>query len=300
LPITVAPLNGETLPSYLKALTRRNYLRPGWLTQQVRGAEGAPRLARLTGYPTAHLISALPALRTPASLHRHPHLLGTASARAPTRPACRRCLAAHRRAGEAVTVHAGHQQVLCTRHRRWLGAGLLHCPAAQQFSIGLCPEILRAHRWHRILLRRWGAGPTAAAFTDAWVCVSQWSRWPAVTADPGVQSRWQAFGITDVDRPLGPREVAALYPNTVALTGLLLDQRRQIAAEGAVTAEIMQHGLAILARRVFTGLQPGGAADLFRHAVLAQRPDPDTELEHLDTAPPPLRVTEGDNAALRQ
>ena len=153
LPIVFAPLAGETLTSYLRRLTTANYLQRSWLPKSAKDPGFTRQLSALTCYTEHQLVGALPELRTPATLHAWPHLIGQVSARAPTRPACTTCVVARTGGNADVRVFASHEQLVCMRHRRWVGTGDLPCPRPHQFSIGTCPDITAANRAHRALIR---------------------------------------------------------------------------------------------------------------------------------------------------
>lgn len=287
LPVRVRPMTAETVTSYARRITERNYLRRGLLPALSRRHPFLPILSILTGYTERHLVSALPELRTPSILRAWPHLYGEVSARAGTRPACTMCVRSRLGTDEAVLVFASHEQLICPTHYRWLGTGDITCTRARQFSIASCREISSANLTHRLLVKRWGRGPTRATFIDAVGCLSTWSRWPAVLRAPDIQRRRHLLGITEDTPAVSPEEIAAWYPNAVSLTGLILDQRDQITKARWVTPDVVVHSVKRLQNEVIAGLSPGGAWDPYRRAIVSERLEPDTEVECRPQPPAP-------------
>lgn len=269
LPRPVAPVAAETLFSYLSRLEKANYLAPSTLQRQICGPNDLSMLSQLSGYPEIHLFSALPGLQTNRLIRTWPHLQGAVSARAGVRPACIVCAIRKTAAPEQrVDVHASHEQVLCCKHRRWVGADSLKCGWEEQFSVAACPEVLKANAKHRKLIAAWGLGAVLTAFRDSIVCLSTWSRWPVTRRDPAIARRWTALGVTEDMRPKSPRETAAWYPNAVELAALILEQARDVDAAGGMTAKIAACGAARLSSQIIDGLVTGGAGDPYRQAIL--------------------------------
>ncbi len=280
LPVPVSPMCSETLNSYLRRVTEQNLLRPSWLSQLSRQPHFVADLVELTGLTERGLVAALPELRTPHAIKRWPHLAGHVSKQAGVRSACRHCAAARTQSrNHAVTVFASHEQVLCAVHQQWTGSSALRCDAQQQFSVRLCPDIERAHRQHRSLIRRWGRGPTYSGFTDAVTCFSLWSGWPAVSRTPDIQQRRLRLGVAEEAPSMLPRQAAAWYPSAVALTDVIVSLRHK-AAEGQKpsAATVIAEGLARL-QNIVPGLSPSGASDPFRQAVLGELHTPPDEVE---------------------
>ncbi|MDR3657525.1 MAG: hypothetical protein P4L48_18250 [Mycobacterium sp.] len=270
----------ETLHSYLYRMTEENHLLPGWLPKLARRPGFLMKLAVLTGYSDHQLVAMLPELRSPFHLRSWPHLIGQPSVRASTRAPCGHCQAARLGTTDAtVSVFATHEHVICHRHHRWIGTHHVKCTVHEQFSIAACPEIAIANRFHKRLINGWGRGPTRACFDDAIQCVMAWSRWTVVMADPHIQRRWRLLGVTEETPPLRPREMAALYPNAVALTELILTLRRRITAAGRMTTSIAADSVELLSTTIIGGLTPSGAGDPFRQALTDVRPEPATEAE---------------------
>jgi len=280
LPVPVSPMCSETMNSYLRRVTDQNLLRPGWLSQLSRQPHFVANLVELTGLTERGLVAALPELRTPHAIKRWPHLIGHVSQRAGIRSACRHCAAAQTQSrSQAVTVFASHEQVLCAVHQQWTGSSALRCDAQQQFSVRLCPDIARAHRQHRSLIRRWGRGPTYSGFTAAVTCFSVWSGCPAVSRAPDIQQRRRRLGVPEEAPSTLPRQAAAWYPSAVALTDVIISLRHK-AAEGrkSPAATVIAEGLVRL-QSIIPGLSPSGASDPFRQAVLGELHTPPDEVE---------------------
>lgn len=279
LPLLVPPIASETLDSYLARITDRNLLRPGWLPQLSRSPHFLADLTELTGLTERALVSALPELRTPKTLVRWPHLAGQVSKRAGMRPACTHCVGA-RTGGHApgVTVFASHDNVLCPVHQRWTGSPELNCASHEQFSIRACSEIAVANLKHRRLINQCGRDTTYSCFTAAVTCFSTWSGWPAISRVPDIKQRKKQLGIRDETHPLTPRQIAAWYPNTVALTEIIIALRHKIETRRSSKAAAVAQGLAQLENLV-PGLSPSGASDPFRRAILTELHTPPSEVE---------------------
>jgi len=266
------------------------------------------KLAILTGRSIHQLVTTLPELRKRPHVLTWPHLIGEPSALAGVRAACRYCVASRLEpSANTVTVHATHERLVCRKHQRWVGSSELQCLAAQQFSIASCPDVLLANRHHKRLIAQWGRGPTRAAFYDAVDCLTHWSRWPVVLRNPDIRRRWHALGV-ELEQTGTPAEVATWYPNCVALTELVLQQRHQIVSSPHLSPAFMGESRALLSTKVIAGLRPSGTHDVFRYALFSTRPEPDTECETLDarteldaywwadaTAPRHYRTPEGDS-----
>ena len=216
LPRRVAPVRDETIASYLPRLAAANRLDPGALRALLAESDrkDAPvplaRLAAVTGMTPLALAHAMPQLCTAdelTSLHiRH-------RPRARKRwafVACRQCTA-----GRPVTRWALHDDVVCSRHRRWIGE------EDQQPDLTGQPDILHAHRRHRWLIRRHGRDRVMRAFRDAQhICIG-W-RLDGIH-DAGFEHRMEIFhGPGWEDRDFYDQTFdAATYPQSVALARLL-------------------------------------------------------------------------------
>lgn len=274
--LPVAPYTAETLSSYLGRLTERNYLNAGMLPAIARRPGRRTVLAQLTGLSERHLASALPELRARSDLSMWPHLTGTVSAVAAIRPACSLCVAARAGTRRKILVFATHDQLLCPTHHRWLGGTELGC---KEFTLTGCPDILAANRTHTTLIRRCGRGPARASFTDALLCLSRWAQRRKVRRAPDIRRRRHQLETPDTAIWPHPKVIAAYYPTAVALTKLILSQRKAAAHQGRLTDAIFVEGMAEFHRHVIPDFEPTGAWDPYRRAILEQRPEPDTEVE---------------------
>jgi hypothetical protein len=284
LSISIRPFTAETISSYLGRISDRNLLRASATARIAKSPQRLQVLAAMTGLGEQHLVSALPELRSLEALQTWPHLLGEVSAAAGARSACTSCVSA-RSSGEKVTVFAKHEDLICPTHRRWLGSQELKCGSDEQFLLRDCVEVAAANVRHKLLISRWGRGQVRACFYDAMGCMTRWARWPLLIYSEPIRRRWRALGITEDDRPLLPREVASLYPNAVALTELILQQRKEIAEAGRLTPLITHRGRAVLLRDI-VGFSTDGAWDNFHIALLADRPEPDNEVEQMPPTSP--------------
>jgi len=217
LPRPVAPFRDETITSYLRRLARPNHIDPAGLRRLLARSNrtDAPvplgRLAAVTGMTRQSLAYAMPQICTPAELSGL-HIASRPRSRDGwSFAACRACTA-----GQPVTRWALHDEVICRRHRRWISTG------HDQPDLTAQPDILRAHRRHRGLLRRHGRDPVMRALRDAQrICIG-W-RLDGLP-DPGFDHRMETFrgpGWDDPDEWAPQAFEAATYPQSVALARLL-------------------------------------------------------------------------------
>ena len=217
LPRPVAPFRDETITSYLHRLAEPNHIGPAGLRCLLARSDrkDAPvpliRLAAVTGMPCLPLSYAMPQICTPAELAGL-HIQNRPRARDGwSFAACRSCVA-----GESVTRWALHDDVICYRHCRWIGKD------REQPGLTGQPEILRAHRRHRRLIRRHGRDPVMRALRDARrICIG-W-RLDGLR-DPGFGRRMEIFhgpGWDDRDEWAAQTSDAATHPQCVALARLL-------------------------------------------------------------------------------
>jgi hypothetical protein len=179
LPFWVRPVRGETTMSYVFRLATANELvRPTTLLRSIGqpsnvqphqfmlrdgfevklNAPAQQRLAVFAAIPLQRLARCLPlpAFLDSADDHGTPRLamVGVVSQ---TRSHCTLCVA--RLPGTPpIKVYHAHAQVICRRHRRWLGIPT----APGQFDLSSTPEIITANRRRDRLLRSQHAsgGPT--------------------------------------------------------------------------------------------------------------------------------------------
>ncbi len=214
LPVPAAPVNGETLASFLSRLAAANRtspdtlldILPPWFRVKTRwhddrwqhdqllpwANDAAARLAVTSGSTAAAIKNALPAF---GGKRGQP-------ARAVT--ACRLCTAA-RRIRQPVPVHLPAHHHVCLRHGIWLSG-----PGAPQFSVRGCPDILAAERRARRLLRRCSIEQLIYSRVQA----------PADQADRAWKRRMIAL-IQSSPRPVtesSPQALfqAAAYPDAIA------------------------------------------------------------------------------------
>jgi hypothetical protein len=222
----------ELVESYLRRLAAANRLDHTafhrWLCGRAKDALPEPgALARVSGYPVAHLCQAMPELCPPdgrAALR----LAGRPRPGFLSGPGCACCNAA-RGAREPVRRWRTHDDVLCRRHRRWTAA--LSFTGGQPDLAGQ-PSILAAHRLHRRLIRTIGREPVRTAFHSASLILERW-RDDGSDFDEGFVERMRIFNAARHAVPAGdPSIEAALYPRRVALTRLLAHPRWRALALG--------------------------------------------------------------------
>lgn len=116
-----------------------------------------------------------------------------------------------------------YEDVVCPRHQRWISADTA-TPADLQPDLARQPEILAANRRHRALIRRHRRPAVLTAFRHAGHVVGRWRT--RREHDEGFFRLLEAFhGARDWRLPgTHPTVEAAAYPQTVVLTGLLLDR----------------------------------------------------------------------------
>ena len=154
LPRTVAPIQGETVNSYLHRLARANHQHVDVMRRYLRHPTGTgtpgtispDRLAAASHHPRDLLIQRLHGLGPPRNPAHSPPL------HEPTiRRACRLCMA-RRTILTPVWCALPPDLVVCPRHQLWLGRD--NSSHAHQHDLRTFPEILQSQRRHRRLLRR--------------------------------------------------------------------------------------------------------------------------------------------------
>jgi TniQ len=181
LPRAPAPLLNETVYSYLWRLASANGLhsedfRIHLTGRSTRGTEDvtAEDLATVTGYPARTLRYAMLELCGPSDilamrLAGRPRPDPHDRYRTRRRSACRQCAAA-RGATKGASVWCTHEDVVCLRHRRWVGSPF----QSEQPDLTTQPEIVRANRQHRRLIRLYGRDQVRAAIAAATPICREW------------------------------------------------------------------------------------------------------------------------------
>lgn len=261
LPVTVRPITGETIVSYVWRLSAANDLPPTTILRALgeltgRGNErhlitydarlneqAADRLEAYAGIPATRLARALPALG--GQLHRgqalSPNRPALAFRTAHPRPSCRHCqLAASGPHGPDALVLPGWTLLVCRRHRRWLGPG----DEPAQYDLSTATGLLAAERRLARLAARSGDRAWAYdQFRTAWNITQDLTECDPETT-PAFRQRWHgratALGITTTGTP-PPRIVT--FPEAVTLAAILtnLDWRRDVALEWTDDRPFYQH-----------------------------------------------------------
>jgi len=188
LPRTLPPLQNETVRSYLWRLAAANALTGLELQVHLTGSVKketvtAEQLAMLTGYPARTLRYAMLELCRPADLARMqiagrprpgPTDWGWRWPHNRIRFACDHCATRRgvtRRVPARPQVWTTHEDVVCLRHRRWLGT------LQQDVQPGLAhlPDILAANRRHRRLIQLHGREPVRSAVMAATPICRKWN-----------------------------------------------------------------------------------------------------------------------------
>ena len=249
LPRRVPPFPGEILSSYLRRLAHANCLDPEALRGHIAGGwrqrpVPADRLAVAAGVPAATLEHALAdldggkvwAFRL-GQIPIHPMISG---------PACQLCAFA-RGATEPVWCRKHPEQVICLRHRRWIGPGA----ATAQPCLDNQPDILQAHKRHLRLIRRFGREQVMIGFAFADHICRQWHA--QRQHDEGFRQRMWIFHGPGWEAPAAhPTITAAAYPQVVALARILISPHWRSLSLGFSHTE---HSL--FAREIQNTVAPG-------------------------------------------
>lgn len=233
LPRTLPPLLNETVHSYLWRLAEANALTGPDLQLHLTGSTKndtvtAEQFAAITGYPARTLRYAMLELCTPADLasmrvagrpRPGPTSWGLRWPHNRTRYACDHCVAQRgvtRLGSTRPQVWTTHEDVVCLRHRRWLGA--LHQDA--QPDLTDLPDIVDANCRHRRLIKLYGREQVRTATADATPICREWS--DRIWADQPSHQRIMTFQRQgDETRFIdSPAVDAAAYPEIVALARL--------------------------------------------------------------------------------
>lgn len=256
LPRTVRPFPNETIQSYVERLSRANRIRPALIHALVRarGRDQLANLAALSGVAAHVLALAIPDLvdDQPAtgSLRGLP--------RTPSRAACRRCAVRHSPDHVYPLVSYQHDDVLCAKHRMWIGSAAT--PYQQLLLGGLYPELSRAARQHRRLIRDLGRPVVLRAYEDAReVALAYADRGllPERVRERGRILRDQVDCLSH-----GTVLEASSYPSTVALTTIFINLPRGKDWQSLSPQQVDSYRNRI--RREITGhYTPTGAYDAF-------------------------------------
>jgi TniQ len=298
LPGLTKPVQDETVKSYLQRLARANccaiedlasYLAPhtlphddakasdfliaslhDWTSDIFTGIE-LSALAKATGLPEASLAYALPELRDQYADARSMVLRGRNIAGHPNYVglACQRCMAA-KGITTNVYVWMRHDQIVCLRHKLWIGPGA-HS-AGGQLDLAKVPQVVAAQRKHRALIRRlrrrwvFAVFPQAFEFADSWV--------PTKTRRQRLAQLRAPRGYPPGKFPFrGAHWNAAIYPEAVALTGVLASPRWRSSGLPADDDESLQLIVQQIRTRVLPDYDPGqGSEPIFEWLTLLHDP----------------------------
>jgi len=178
LPLTVVPVENETLTSYLRRLAAVNRLDSEALRVHLTGDErksarvGLDTLALVSGQPCHVLRYAILELAAPRDLHAA-HVAARPRPGRWSRPQCQHCTLSRGHGMAAAWCWNLHEDLLCFRHRRWIGDGRDYAHHAQPDLSGH-PDILAANRGHRRLIRRHGRHTVMTAFREATYICDRW------------------------------------------------------------------------------------------------------------------------------
>jgi hypothetical protein len=223
LPRPVKPFHNETIGSYLDRLADANRLDREAFRIYIAGDhhKAAPiplhRLSRLSGQATDVLRDALPDLKSADQQDQASRFRRSPGGRYWVRLACARCTAT-RGIATQVQCRLRLEDVVCLRHRRWLGRSSYGC---SQCALTSQPEILRANRRHRRLLSCHGRNVTEAAYRESDRICEVWRN--RRTHDQDFYRLMNIFHTGDWEVPRDdPTVEAAAYPQIIALTRLLV------------------------------------------------------------------------------
>ena len=266
LPRRVSPLPGETITSYLRRLAQANHLDPEALRSYIHGGRRqrrrpvpVDRLAIAAGVPATTLEHAI------ADLDDDPGAATFYIRDVPVRlsasgPACQLCALA-RGATQTVWCRTHPEQVICLRHRRWIGS----TAATTQLPLDGQPDIMQAHKQHLRLVRRFGREEVTAGFAIADHICRQWHA--QHQHDDGFLRRMRIFHSPGWPLPAAhPAIAAAAYPQVVALD----------PADDLTTLAVAGHRLRRYQARAFRPGNPKNRRIRLRMAPaqLLQRPAP--------------------------
>jgi hypothetical protein len=249
LPRQVRPFHGEILSSYLERLAHANRLDPQALRRYIaesrRGWKvSADRLAAVSGVAAGAFERAI------ADLDGFP-LAGTYYYRTiaihpqVSAAACRMCAAA-RGITQLVICWKPAERVICLRHRRWTGSN----KTGHQPSLDRHPDILRVHRQHLRLVRRFGRDQVTLGFEIAAEICRHWR--DQREYDEEFSRRLGIFHGPDWRlSPADPTVAAAAYPEVVGLTRLLVSPYWR-----ALAVSYSSHGRSLFQQEINRAVAP--------------------------------------------
>lgn len=223
LPRMVKPYQAETTLSYLARLAHANRLEVEWLRFYLSGswshavAVPAGRLAAVAGFPARVLGYAIPDLGLDRGRYaQYYNGMGLPQRRGDDGLACRLCVLA-RGITEPVRCWKRPENMVCLRHRLWIWPG----HNDDQPDLSAQPAVLQAQRRHLRLVRRYGRDMVAMEFATADHICREWHE--RGRHDVGFRERMEIFhGPGWKVRPTDATVAAAIYPQAIALTRLLI------------------------------------------------------------------------------
>ena len=228
-PRTVRLIPDETVTSFIARLAEANQLADRQLRRHLSPRHDATTktaktaltsLAQASGYSPRVLCYALPELRSqyPARHNLHLHYRTRGARPNEIRPACRRCMAA-KGIYRQVEIWMRHDQNVCLRrrHRLWIGPGVSR--TREQIDLIRVPEIVQAQRRHNALLRENNRQWAQQIYEEAALMNRRWDG--SGHYRDLARQRYHTLAAT-VRHRYNPAYHASLYPDTIALAGILI------------------------------------------------------------------------------
>jgi hypothetical protein len=281
LPRRVQPFPDERIDSYLNRLDHTNGLRYGTIEHLARTNDHGylSVLSQLAGLSTDTLIRSMPDLRSSADLAAFPDLQGRVwPKRAHHRTACHLCALQHGARPDVtgdVSIWARHHDLVCYRHRRWIGPRL---GSASQFSIGNETAIWAAAKTHRKFVEKHGPLRTSNLYFDALHIIDRWFGWRLEL--PDAQRLFAKLHAQHEQKRSADIWTAAYYPTTIALLRIMLDLHgARYSPPLAMT--LVESARDRVAHDVTAGYHPTGWHDPFLQWLNTQ-PSPYDESGHTE------------------
>lgn len=218
LPVSVAPVTGETISSYLARVAAGSHLPlsaitdvlPPWFAVRAAACDDIAKPGLLQPGDT-RCLAALTGITQNALRHALPALAGHRDdGRPPVRSAaaCRRCAARHGQ-HDPVPVHLPAHQRACERHRTWLGRAI-------QIDLTAAPDIITASKRASRLARHHGITRLVLAETTAR---------QETAGRPDARRRAAALALASPGLDPGHPDTAeaAAYPETIKMAAALLN-----------------------------------------------------------------------------